>query len=69
MLYLIGQRLFQASRKQDKRFGGFIMIHVSDFQQLPPVGDSPLYEEGGDGDILFESIEYVVQLVGSHPHL
>ena len=45
------------------------MIHVSDFQQLPPVGDSPLYEEGGDGDILSESIEYVVQLVGSHPHL
>ena len=53
MLYFIDQRLRQASGKQDERFGGFIMIFVGDFQRLPPVGDIPLYEEGGYGNILF----------------
>ena len=68
MLYFIDQRLCQASGKQDEIFGGFIIIFVGDFQQLPPVGDIPLYEEGGYGNILFETIEYLVQHVESHRH-
>ena len=35
---------------------------------MPPVGDITLYEEVGGGNILFEYIEYVLQLVESHRH-
>ena len=45
------------------------MMSIGDFQKLPPVGDSPIHGEGGYDNILFESIEYVVQLVGSHRNL
>ena len=32
------------------------MMSVGYFQQFPPLGDSTLYEEVRDGNILFESI-------------
>ena len=41
---------------------------VGDFQQLAPVGDSLLYEEIGDGNILFEYIEYLVHIIEPHRH-
>ena len=68
VLYFIDKCLCQASGKQDVRFGGLIMMFVGDFQKLPPVGDSPLYEECWYGNILFKFIEYAVQLIESHRH-
>ena len=44
-------------------------MFVGYFHQFPPVGDIPLYEKGGDGNILSEYIKYVVQLVESRWHL
>ena len=38
--------LRQASGQEDLPYGGFIVILVGDFQQLPPVGDKPMYTEG-----------------------
>ena len=44
-------------------------MFVGYFHQFTPVGESPLYEEGGDGNTLFEYLEYVVQLVESRRNL
>ena len=44
-------------------------MFVGYFHQFLPVGDIPLYEKGGDGNILSEYIKYVVQLVESRWHL
>ena len=66
VFYFINQRLCQTSGKQDVIFGGFIMMFVGDFQRFTLVGYIPLYEEGGDGNILFVYIEYVLKLFGSH---
>ena len=60
MINMIDKRLRQASGKYDIPFGGFLIILVGDFQQLPPVGDKAIYE---DDCLLFQSIENVVQLV------
>ena len=66
MLLHIDKRLREASGKKDKSFGGFFVIFVGDFQQLPPVGDTALY----DGEcILFESIENVIKLHESNRQL
>ena len=46
-------------------FGGFCLILVGNFQQLPPVSDKLLYEVWYYAYILFDAIENVVQLVES----
>ena len=43
MLAWIDKRLRQASGKLDLPLGGFSIILIGDFGQLPPVGDKPLY--------------------------
>ena len=40
----IDQRLRQATARQDKPFGGMSIILLGDWNQLPPVGDSPIYD-------------------------
>ena len=40
MIFQIDKRLRQASRKFSEPFGGFTVVMVGDFQQLPPVGES-----------------------------
>ena len=44
MLYYISQILKQASGQMDKPFGGFGIIFVGDFQKLPPVTETGMYE-------------------------
>ena len=45
MLHAIDRRLRQARpAKKDTAFGGISIMITGDFRQLPPVGDSPLYE-------------------------
>ena len=51
--------------KISEPFGGFCLILIGDFQQLPPVSDEPLYELGSNAYTLFDAIENVVQLVES----
>ena len=43
MLAWFDKRLRQASGKLDITFGGFSIVLIRDFGQLPPVGDKPLY--------------------------
>ena len=44
-LHVIDRRLRQARpAKKDTAFGGISIMIAGDFRQLPPVGDSPLYE-------------------------
>ena len=48
----------QASGREDLPYGGFIVILVGDFQQLPPVGDKPMYTEGNtEASLLFNNIQ------------
>ena len=61
----IDQRLRQASGKQESLFGGFSLILIGDFAQLPPVGDRPLYatdKPDSDGHILYRQFDTVVIL-------
>ena len=44
MIYLIDQRLQHTPRKESEPFLGSSIIFVGGFQQLPPVGDIPIYE-------------------------
>ena len=45
MLTWVDKRLRQASGKLDSLLGGFSVILLCNFGQLPPVGDRPLYAE------------------------
>ena len=61
IIYIIYRCLLQESGKESEPFGGFSIIFVGYFQQLPPVGDRLLYEEDGDYYVLFYCTENVVQ--------
>ena len=62
-MYFIDQRLKQGSGRMDESFDGFGIIFVVDFQQLPPIGDTPIYDEdASDSYLLYSSIQDVVIL-------
>ena len=45
----------------EESFGGFGIIFVGDFQQLPPIGDTPIYDEDASNSyLLYNDIQYVV---------
>ena len=45
----------------DESFGGFGIIFVGDFQKLPPIGDTPIYDEDASYScLLYSSIQDVV---------
>lgn len=44
MLSHIDKRLREASGKNNKPFGDFFVIFVGDYQQLPPVGDTAVFD-------------------------
>ena len=47
----------------DESFGGFGIIFVGDFQKLPPIGDTPIYDEdASDSYLLYSAIQYFVVL-------
>jgi len=59
------KQLRQASGKQDSLFGGFSLILIGDFAQLPPVADRPLYavdKPDAHGHILYRQFDTVVIL-------
>ena len=63
MLVQTEKRLRQASRRDELPYGGFIVIILGDFQQLPPVGDKPMYNEGNaEASLLFKNIQNIVIL-------
>ena len=74
MLVQIEKRLRQASGREDPPYGGFIVIIVGYFQQIPPVGDKLMYNEvNSEASLLFNNIQHVVilkqhqQQVGKSP--
>ena len=63
MLVQIEKILRQVSVKEDLPYGGFIVIIVVDFQQLPPVGDKTMHNEvNAEASFLFKNIQNVVIL-------
>jgi len=63
MICYIDRRLREISGKGNEPFGGYWVILVGDFQQLPPAGDKALYDvDGSDSFLLFDSISDVVEL-------
>ena len=47
----------------DESFGGFGIIFVGDFHQLPPIGDAPIYDEDESYPyLLYSAIQDVVIL-------
>ena len=61
--YFIDQRLKQGSGEMDESFGGFGIMFVGDFQQLPPIGDTPIFnEDASDSYLLYSVIQDVVVL-------
>ena len=66
-LYYIYQILKQASSKIDQRFGGFGIIFVGDFQQLPPVTETEVYEiDGYVLYLIYDTIEKAIVIQTSH---
>ena len=50
----------------DETFGGFGIIFVGEFQQLPPTGETPIYDEdASDSYSLYSDIQDVVVLHNS----
>ena len=63
MLVQIEQILRQASGREDLLYSGFIVIIVGYFQQIPPVGDKPMYTEGNaEASLLLNKIQHIVIL-------
>ena len=65
--YWIDQRLRQASGKKMQLFGGYNLIIVGDFGQLPPVGGSPLWRRVGrqkeqTGHFLYKQFRSIIKL-------
>ena len=61
----IDQRLRQTSGKHEYLFGGFSLILIGDFAQLPPVGDRPLYatdKPDSHGHILYRQFDTMLIL-------
>ena len=52
ILYQIDNQLRQASKKCLESFGGFTVVLIGDFQQLPPVGESSTYQPDNSPDTL-----------------
>ena len=47
----------------DESFGGFGIIFVGDFQPLPPISDTPIYDEdASESYLLYSDIQDVVVL-------
>ena len=72
MLAWVDKRLRQASVKLDIPFGGFSIVLIGDFGQLPPVGDKPLYAPPSVNDLsihghhvyrLFETVVILDQMI------
>ena len=62
-MYFIDQRPKKGSGEMEEPFGGFGIIFVGNFQTLPPIGDTPIYDEDtSDSYLLYSSIQYVVVL-------
>ena len=58
MLVQIEKRLRQDSGREYLSYGAFIVILVGDFQQLPPAGDKPMYNEGNtEASLLLKNIQ------------
>ena len=51
-MYFIDQMLKQGSGEMDDSFGGFGIIFVGEFQQLPKIGDTPIYDEDASDSYL-----------------
>ena len=63
MLAQIEKRSRQDYGREDLPYGGFIIIILGDFQQLPPVGDKKMYSEvNAEASLLFNNIQNVVIL-------
>ena len=57
------KKLRQYSGIEDLPYGGFIVILVEDFQQIPPVGDKLIYTEGNsEASLLFNNVQNFVIL-------
>ena len=51
----------------DILFGGYVIIFVGDFQQLPPIGNIRLYEnDGSPSTLIYDSISNDAILYESH---
>lgn len=61
MLAWVDKRLRQESGKVDIPFGGFSIVLIGDFGQLPPVGDKPLYAPPSENDL---SIYMTIMFIG-----
>ena len=58
MLVQFEKRSRQASGREDLPYGGFIVIIVGYFKQIPPVGDKWMYTEGNtEAFLLFNNIQ------------
>ena len=55
VLYMIDQRLKEIfPMNADMDFGGISIILIGDWKQLPPVGDSPLYQQNTKHPVAFQ---------------
>lgn len=68
MLNNIEKRLREALDKNDEEYGGIFIYFFGDIQQLPPVGDSPVYKDTQvssdyvNGSLLYKNIAGSIEL-------